>query len=429
MKFKKILQSIAATSIISSSCFCVFAPSNTFPPYDPNVRLPTCPSMHIHLGATAEYGQGDSARNYAGDQHNVLSIYDKFQDAATMLKNPVNSSVQSSVNNVYNDLYAAYGGQVLTAPVKFDGKYSELDLTVFGKYTLKNFIDGNLDISVHLPIRWRKLDEIKYEDLSPDFLPSVQYYFKQNYTKTFDIFKSAMKTIDATLDFSECDKTGIGDLVVMLEWLKSFKQNKEALKNVDLYLKLGVSCPTAQTQDLDKVFSLPLGNDGAWGLPLGFGIGLDFNYSLRVGGDVEFFILFDETKEHRLKTDPDQTEFLLLNKSRATLDSGLTWKFNIFLQAYRFYKGLSFKFDYEYIKHDDDTLYEKTDTFDRNIINTANSLKEWNTHNLIFQLNFDLFMWQKILTRPQISLFYKYPIAGKNIINMNTFGGQLGFNF
>ncbi len=427
MKLKKILQGILASYMISSSVLCVFAPSNTFPPYDPNVRLPKCPNMRIHLGATAEYGQSNSARDCGGDKHNVLSIYDEFQDAAAMFKNP-SANIKDAVTTEYNNMYAAFGGQLVTAPISFEGEYRELDLTLFGKYTIKNFIDGDLDLSVHLPVRWRKIENIQFKDLSKDFLPMVPYYYQQNYTKNFDVFNAKMKEL-GNIDFGECDKSGIGDLVIMLEWLRSFKQNKEALKNVDIFVRLGLSCPTAENRDLDKVFSLSLGNDGAWGMPIGFGLGLDFSNKIRAGGDVDFFILFDETKERRLKTSSDQTEFLLLNKGRATLDSGLTWKFNIFLQAYRFYKGLSLKMDYEYIKHDDDTLYEKTDTFDRTIINSANSLKEWNTHNLIFQVNFDFFMWQSVLTRPQLSLFYKYPIAGKNIINMDTFGGQLGFNF
>jgi len=428
MKFKKILQGIVTVSMISSSSFCVFAPSNTFPPYDPNVRLPMCPRTCFHLGATAEYGQSNSARDHEGDQHNILHIYDKIQDAATMLKNP-STNMQATVTNVYNNYTSAFGGQLLTAPVKLEGKYREFDLTLFSKYTLTNIIDGNLELSAHLPVRWRKIENIKYTDLLESVdLPENQYAFEQNYTQNFDIFKTQMKAL-GNLNFNEFDKTGIGDLVIMLEWQRSFKQNKEALKNVDLYIKLGLSCPTGKQRDLNEVFSLPMGNDGAWGIPLGFGIGLDFSRSLRVGGDAEFFILLNETKERRLKTSQDQTEFLLLNKSRATLDSGLTWKFNIFLQGYRFYKGLSLKFAYEYIKHDNDSLYEKTDTFDRKIINTANSLKEWNTHNLIFMLNLDFFMWRRVLSKPQISLFYKFPVTGKNIINMNTFGGQLGFNF
>lgn len=427
MKFKKILRGMLALYMISSSVFCVFAPSNTFPPYDPNVRLPTCPNMRIHLGATAEYGQSDSARDYGGDKHNVLKIYDKFQDAAAMLKNP-SANIKEAITEIYNNMYAAFGGQLLTAPISFEGNYREFDLTLFGKYTLKNFLEGNLDIGVHLPVRWRKIEDIQFKDLSKNFLPMDPYYYQQNFTKSFDLFNETMKKF-GDIDFSEWNKSGVGDLVILFEWLRSFKQNKESLRNVDILLRIGLSCPTAPTADIDKAFSLPLGNDGAWGIPIGFGLGIDFNNKIRVGGDVEFFILFDETKERRLKTDPDQTEFLLLNKGRATLDSGLTWKFNIFLQAYRFYKGLSLKFDYEYIKHDDDTLYEKTDTFDRNVINSANSLKEWNTHNLIFSLNYDFFIPKGFVTRPQVSLFYKYPVTGKNIINMNTFGGQLGFNF
>ena len=187
--------------------------------------------------------------------------------------------------------------------------------------------------------------------------------------------------------------------------------------------------PTAEKKNIDNAFSIPLGNDGAWGIPLGAGLGLDFEHHIRLGGDVEFVVFLNETHVRRLKTDYNQTEILLLNKGNTTLDAGLTWKFNLFLQAYRVWKSLSFKIAYEYIKHDSDKLSEKTDTFNYDIINSANSLKEWNTHNLIFQLNLDFFKWGKIFAKPQMSLFYKLPLTGKNVINSQNIGGQIGFNF
>lgn len=432
MNIKQIAKPLIITGILANivctSVDAFFAQSNLFPPYDINVHLPKCPDTRINLGATVEYGSNDSARDWGGDKHNVLKIYDHYQDAATMLKSPM-ADVAATVKDIYNNMYSAYAGVLQTAPVEFTGHYNEYDITVFGKYTFKNFLEGNLDISVHLPVISREIDKIQYKDLSPNYLPGVAYYYQQNYTQNFELFQEQMTKNFGPMNFGAFDEAGIGDLLIMLEWLRSFKQTKEALKNVDISIRLGVTCPTSKERDINKIFSLPLGNDGAWGMPIGFDLALDFNQNIRIGADVEFFVLFDETKERRLKTSEDQTEFLLINKGRATLDPGLTWKFNIFLQAYRFYKGLSLKIDYEYIKHDDDTLYENTDTFNRYIINSANSLKEWNSHNLIFQLNIDFFKFEHITKSPQISLFYKYPIGGKNIINMSTFGGQLGFNF
>lgn len=427
MNLKNILKYIAATFIISTNLSGVFAPSNTFAPYDPNLRLPKCSNMRIHLGANAEYGQSNSARNWEGDKHNVLQIHDKCQDAITMLKNP-SCAIKDKVTSVYDELYSAWGSQILSAPLCLQGEYRELNLTFFGKYFFKNFIGGDLGIDVHIPVLWKKIENVKWNPITRAANPLIPNYFQQKYLASCQDFNTLIKDL-GNLTFDDWSKSGIGDVVVMLEWLKSFKQNKEALKNVDLYLKVGLSCPTADKRDIDQAFSMSLGNDGALGLPLGFGIYLDFKRNIRVGGDVDFLVLFNETHERRLKTSSDQTEFLLLNKGDATLDPGLTWKFNIFLQAYHFYKGLSLKLAYEYIKHDQDTLYEKCDIYDRIIINSANSLKEWNTHNLIFQINLDSFMWEKAITRPQISLFYKLAITGRNVINMDTFGGQIGFNF
>lgn len=427
MKLKKILHGAIIINLVSSMANCVFAPTNFFTPYDPNLQLPKCPKAPLHIGLTAEYGQSNSVRNWEGDKHNVLKIYNQYEDAATMFKNP-SSKIKDKVTTEFNRFYGAWGGQIVHAPISFEGEFSLLDLTLFGKYRLKNLLEGDFVISLYMPIRWQKIEDVKFEDLSEKYLPIVPEYYKQNYTKNFSTFKSKFAELGGA-DLSDWDKSGIGDLVAMFEWQKSFKQNKEALQNVDLYLKLGLSIPTAEKRNVDKAFSMSLGNDGAWGLPLGAGLALDFNHSIRLGGDVEFLVLFDETHERRLKTDPSQTEFLLLNKGNATLDHGLTWKFNVYLQAYRFYKGLSLKLAYEYIKHDEDKLYEKTDTFDRVIINTANSLKEWNSHNLIFQLNLDFFIWKRVFSKPQFSLFFKLPLTGKNVINVDTFGGQIGFNF
>lgn len=427
MNTQKILQSLLAASIISSSALCAFAPTNFFAPYDPNLRLPECPKSKFQIGTNVEWGQTHHCKNWDGDKKNVLQIYNDYEDVALMFKHPSDDN-REAVVAAYNDLYSAFGGQLTTAPVKFTGEFSQLDVTLFGKYTFRDFIKGNLGIYLFLPIRNAEISDLSFEDISAEYLPVVPEYFKQNYTQSFDLFKSKIRALGGP-NLQNWNKTGLGDTVIMLDWLRSFRQNKEALKNVDLTIKLGLSIPTAEKKDINNAFNMALGNDGAWGIPLGAGLGLDFEHNIRLGGDVEFLIFLNETHQRRLKTDYNQTEILLLNKGNATLDAGLSWKFNLFLQAYRVWKGLSCKVAYEYIKHDSDKLSEKTDTFNYDIINSANSLKEWNTHNLIFQLNLDFFKWGKICSKPQMSLFYKLPLTGKNVINSQNIGGQIGFNF
>jgi len=138
----------------------------------------------------------------------------------------------------------------------------------------------------------------------------------------------------------------------------------------------------------------------------------------------------DETRVRRLKTDVNQTDFLILNKGSATKSVGTAYKFNLFLQFERFFKGLSAKVAYQFFKHDDDKLTADSNDFSYNIINSAQSLKEWNFQNFVFQLNYDFFLECKdSWFKPQLSFFYKLPVTGKRVINPHTFGGQIALNF
>src|SRR3972149_10417311 len=57
------------------------------------------------------------------------------------------------------------------------------------------------------------------------------------------------------LDLSATDHTGIGDILLLLEGMRSFPQDKELLKKVILMTKLGVMMPTGKQKDEDKAFS------------------------------------------------------------------------------------------------------------------------------------------------------------------------------
>ena len=85
---------------------------------------------------------------------------------------------------------------------------------------------------------------------------------------------------------------------------------------------------------------------------------------------------------------------------------------------------------YQFLKHDDDKLTSQSNDFSYHVINSAQSLKEWGTQNFVFQFNYDFFNECKdFLLKPQLSVFYKLPVAGKRVLNSYTFGGQVAFNF
>jgi hypothetical protein len=418
---------------ITSASVQAFAPTNFFNPYDPNLRLPSIKDTNFQVGVNAEYGSTNSGRNIDEKQKNILQIYQSSQTTIPMLMNPTPGlKNKSTVDALLLGWNTPYAGQPLDDGTRghlvFCGDFSQIDVTLSGEYKIPfDFGAGDLFLSGYLPVRNADISNISFTDQTLDIF-AVDKDIKESLTSK-TVLSQWLKT-NGDLDIGPSNLTGLGDLVLMLGWRNSYLQKKEQLQNVDVFAKIGLSIPTAKTKNEDKVFEVPLGNDGAWGLPIGMGIGLDFVYNIRLGADVDFVILFDKSKNRRLKTEEHQTDFLLLNKGFATKNYGLTWKFNLFLQAYRFLDGLSAKIAYEYVKHDDDRLTPLSDDFSSQVINTAKSLEEWNTQDLIFQLNYDCIKesknWSVV---PQANIFLKVPVGGKCVINPITFGGQIGVNF
>jgi len=434
MNIKQILKQLALVSSAFVATASPFAPTTFFQPYDPNLRLPEWRHQTIKVGAVLEYGTTSRAQNWNGKRKNILQIHNDTESTIAMLQSANDSGaakyqLQLLDGDPGSADYATDDGT--RGHVELNGDFSEFQTIVYGQYKLPSFdfIPGALKLEAHLPVKSIKVDNVRRTDKTLSTTDTL--YLSDDLVKNYVVgLDDSIKTLGSNLSLGNFSKTGIGDTVLMLYWDNNFKQDKTTLKNVNLYAKLGLSIPTGVKKDQDKAFSFALGNDKAWGLPAGLGIGLDFKYHIRAGADVEFLVLFDETHDRRMKTTKTQTDFLLLNKGRATMDHGLTWKFNLFLQAFQFMGGFSAKFAYEYIKHDDDRLHPKNNDFNYDVVNSAKSLSEWNSHNLIFQANYDFFdELYRSVCKPQIGFFYKLPVGGKNIVDAQTIGGQLTFNF
>lgn len=441
MKTKTIKKLLVGVSLLVLAEASAFAPTNFFPPYDPALRLPPASDKDpFRIGLNIEWGETHNCRNWDGDKHNVLQIHNDSESSIAALYNPTTAVATADFLNLNRLLRIAGGawrpGGVggggafddgVRGHIRWTGHFEQVDFTPHLRYEFPFNFAGHLAISAMLPIRHAEIDDTHYEDLTGGDLavvPAHDLVVQQQMTN--DIRAFAKKY--GNLDLTDWDKTDIGDLTVMLDWFKDFEQNKEALKNVELHAKLGVSFPTGLEKDEDKAFSLAFGNDGAWGLPFGIGLDLDFKYHIALGVEADFEVIFDHTKTRRMKTEIHQTDFLLLNKGRASMDYGFLWKFYVYLQAFHFWKGLSLKFAYEYAKHDSDSLTPKDNQFNSMIANTARSLDEWYSHNLIFSMNYDFFKEIKCC-KPQIHFFFKLPVGGKRIIYPWTLGGQLAFNF
>lgn len=436
MNIKKLIlrkcTSVLTSTLLVSTCAQAFVPNNFWTPYDPNWRLARCDDRY-HFGLDIEFGKGHAARNWRGDKSNVLRTHNHAENVVAMLLG-YNGSGSQQTNDLINALISALNGnmpELVSNPthsdnaIAFKGKFSLLDMTLSGQYTIpQQLFGGHIRGVLYVPIRDAHIKHVEFININNN-----NQTLTDELTGSKELFQKTINNI-TPLDFGAWKKTGIGDLVGMLTWDRCFKQEKGGIKSVDLGFNLGMTAPTADERDINKAFSMSLGNDGAWGIPFGLGLGLNSKYKITIGTDAQFLALFNHTGTFRLKTDVNQTENILLQTGRATKSYGLTWQFNLYLKSINFYKGLSVKAGYEYTKHDSDKLTPKSNDFNSSVINSAHSLLEWNNHSIIGMINWDSFLMDETSHgKPQLSIFCKIPVGGRNVVNPYTFGGQLAVNF
>lgn len=411
-----------------------FAPTNFFDSYDPNLRHEI--ALHqkpFTLGVFTECGSSTShGRGWQGHETNMLQLYNQTEALLPMLLNPTpalaaNPAVATLLQNweLAGD-YPTDDG--VRGHIQYSGRLDQFpaNIVLWSSYNLPWDIGiGTFSVNAYLPFRLFEVEVSSWHSKTQSITASdlqVQH----------DLVNSLEQNLATmgNLNIESATSVGLGDFVGTLEWYNRYAQDKEDLKAVELHAKLGLSMPTGREKNIDKAFSMALGNDGAWGIPVGVGIGLEYASKFKIGGDLDFLVLLDTTKDYRLKTEESQTDFFLLNKGNATKDHGLTWKFNLYAEKLHWWKGFSSKISYEYVKHDDDRLIPESDDFSYEVVNTARSLKEWNTHNFVFSTGYDFKKeYKNARIIPYFSLIGKLPITGKKVINLGTIGAQFNLSF
>jgi len=400
------------------------APTNFYMPYDINLRMTEWKNTQFRFGVDFEHGETRKSKNPDEDETGVLRLYNSTESSITML---MGADSGTDIYNLAAQLEAAgVTDDGTRGHFRLDGKFEETNLNFYGKYKFTfGFIPGNFDFTFYLPFKFMEIKDVSWNDLTE----SLTFADLLVHSLVTDSIANNVRNL-GDLDIGAWKKSGLSDLAFLFNWYMDFKQTKEHLKNVRVSAKTGLTIPTGAKKNENKAFSFPLGNDGAWGIPFGVNLDLFFINDIKSGLEFELFFLFDETRVRRLKTDRNQTDFLLLHKGKATISHGFCWKFNLFFQLDHFWKGLSAMAAYRFFKHDEDTITAQSNNFNYEIINSAESLKEWVSQCFVFQLNYDFFdEFTDSIIKPQISFFYKLPVTGKRVINAHTFGAQFALNF
>lgn len=413
LKTRKI---IACLSAVVTADACAM---NILYPYDTLIRMPLTDKQTWQLAVYAEGGIGhDKSFGPSGSVCDALNIWQCEQNALTMLQGFAPNSQMSALRNQLN---AADDGTRGLFLVTGDLHERYAYALCARAHVLKHF-----SLGAYLPIMSMSLDDVVWCDQTKEVTDS-DLRVHELLTDPNVFFEKVAQL--GSLDLAGWKRTGCGDLVLMLEWFRDFPQPKPLLKNVFINWRLGLNIPTGLRSDEDKLFAIPFGYDGATGLIFGVGLELTMGSYIKCGADVQLTQLFDVIRERRIKTDLNQTELLLLEKTSAHKDFGLVQRFNLDIEA--LYRGFSCKFGYQYFKRGDAKLSLVCNNYSEAVANTAESLQQITMHQFIINAsyNFEPLVTRKSPAIPYVSVYGRIPFNGQRVVLQNILGAVIGVNF
>lgn len=391
---------------------------NFLQPFEPLLRPDYNSARQFQFYTFIEGGFDEVTFNPDGTSVNVLQIYQNEQDALAMLDGfPAESCIGQKRIAVDADDDGVRGHFKVCGDLRMRASFS---------FNFRWFFTDAFSVGFYFPFYSMALKDVSWRDLTQDL---NEQDFRVKELLTGDFFANVCKL--GGLNLNGWERTGPGDSYIMLEWYRDFRQSKPLLKNARLNWRVGLQLPTGLRADEDKLFAFAYGYDGTVAIPYGIGLDLTFGKHLRVGGDAQLTHIFDNTKTRRIKTDFNQTELLLLEKISAHKDWGMTQRFELYVELYRFLSGLSAKVGYYYLKQGDSTLSFDCNEFSAQIANTAQSLKDFTQHQLFVKANYDLQanLGSDKRIRPQIGFFGRFPFNGKRVTMASTLGVVLSVDF
>lgn len=320
-------------------------------------------------------------RNVEAEPCNVMQIWSADQNVLSMVKGFRPTTIQGQVAGQLN-LVADDGRRGHLIP---EGKLkmSEVGLG------LRIHMPHDLVLGVYAPFYNIKLHDITWTNLTRD-VTFGDYLVRDLITNNLE--KNVAELGYGLLCEQPWHRTGFGDLVVLLHWIKDFPQPKPVLNNVLLNIRLGGSFPTGKYATLQDVMAIPFGYDGAFGLAFGGNVELTWKKYFIGAIDADFRYFFPSTHTRRIQTDPTQNDLLMLATSCSRFDQGFVERINLYGGIRGLVSGFNIDLGYQYWMQATSsiTLYDDaiTQFYVSEYANTAQKLQEWSLHQFWIVANY-----------------------------------------
>lgn len=260
------------------------------------------------------------------------------------------------------------------------------------------------------------------------------------------------------LPYDQCfSRTNFSELLVSVGWQGYDDESFDIIDSLAGSMQIGAIIPLIGKKDEDRLFSIPLGYDGHWGCYGRLKAEAKFFDVLVTGIQTGVHLLFPSERTIRMKTDKQQSGWMVLEKGKASVDYGTIWDFIGYLKAENFVWGLSALLGYSFSTQEHTPLHVADDRFlhtvlkkafegpfpagqenprlinKDDIVNHDRRYRGWDQHVLHFSANYDPSCHTECWYIPFVAFEYSFPLFGRRLfvpdMIAGTFGLQFSWNF
>lgn len=356
-----------------------------------------------------------TGRNSNGKKTNILDIYGPVNAHNLAAGVTTLDPEQSTVDKILVDLNSVTGKSKDFGRLKFTGQFHSFEILL---EAYQNICNGFF-VHMVIPIRKLKINNIAYTDLTPR---------NEESNPAWQNFRRNMKLIFAAhgISIAPFDKMGLGDITLTGGWACNY-EDTETLDFIDIDARIGILFPTGQAKNEHIVFSLPLGYNKHWGVPVTFNSSVGLWDWLTAGFHISALFLVDRTYNVRVKTDPLQNGVIRLALTRANVDPGSLLNIQLYGKADHITNGLSAFFVYHFNYREPTTIVPKNGSYNNSVIGSDLEYHSWRMHSLQFGLEFDYTTELKDIG-PRLALFYNHVLKGKRIYNADLKNSYIGID-
>lgn len=356
-----------------------------------------------------------TGRNSEGKRTNILDIYGPY-NMHNLAAGVPNLDPNNPLDNILINLNQVQNVSRTFGTLAFNGKFHSFEILL---EAYQNICNGFFLHTV-IPIRKLKINHIEVTDLTPASEESNPAW--QQFRRNFNAILERQR-----ISIAPFDKMGLGDITLTAGWARNY-EDTETLDFVDIDARIGVLFPSGKPKEDDAIFSLPLGYNKHYGVPLTFNSAIGLWDWLTAGFHISALFLVHRNHTIRIKTDIMQSGLIKLAQTRAKVDPGSLLNIQLYLKADHVTHGLSAYLIYHFNYREPTTIINKGDQeFDKIAIASDQAYHSWRMHSMQFGLEYDCATKLSDIG-PRLGLFYNHVIDGKRIFNADLKYAYIGFD-